>query len=105
MLAGRFAEGIAVLAGYKEDERFNTWWPLWYYLGVAYEASEELEEAEKCYLRVLQLSPSNVEAMESLAAYYKACGEMEKAEKYTRKIEVVKHNAQLDQAEKNTSLS
>ena len=105
VLAGRFAEGITILAGYKEDERFNTWWPLWYYLGVAYEAEEQLKDAESCYLRVLQLSPSNVEAMESLAAYYTASGEIEKAEKYTKKIAVVKHNAQLDKAEKSSSLS
>ena len=105
ILAGRFAEGISVLSAYQEDERFNTWWPLWYYLGVAYEASEQLEEAEKCYLHVLQLSPSNVEAMESLAAYYTACGMPEKSEKYTKKIAVVKQNAALDKAEKNTSLS
>ena len=74
-------------------------------LSVAYEAEEQLKDAESCYLRVLQLSPSNVEAMESLAAYYTASGEIEKAEKYTKKIAVVKHNAQLDKAEKSSSLS
>lgn len=105
VLAGRFEEGIAVLSGYEEDERFNTWWPLWYYLGVAYEAMEETEKSMECFKQVLQLSPSNTEAMDELAALYEVTGDQAMAEKYRKKIQVVKANAELDRAEKMEGMS
>ena len=101
VLAGRFAEGIGILSSYEEDERFNTWWPLWYYLGFAYSELGDRETAEKCYLEVLKLSPSNSDTMEKLAELYEAEGKSVLAEKYRKKIEVVKHNIELDKAEKN----
>ncbi len=105
ILAGRFADGIAVLSAYQEDARFNTWWPLWYYLGIAAEETGDGTEAERCYLQVLKLSPSNLETMERLVSYYEGSGASAQAEKYRQKIEVVKHNIELDQAEKSSSLS
>lgn len=105
VLAGRFGEGIEILSRYEEDERFNTWWPLWYYLAVAHEAQGNGDKAEQCYLQVLKLSPSNLEAMDSLASYYESCGEADRAEKYRRKIEVVRRNMELDKAEKRQSMS
>ncbi len=95
VLAGRFAEGIGILSSYEEDERFNTWWPLWYYLGFAYSELGDRETAEKCYLEVLKLSPSNSDTMEKLAELYEAEGNSVLAEKYRKKIEVVKHNIEL----------
>lgn len=100
VLAGRLEEGIEILSAYRDDERFNTWWPLWYYLGVAYGQLGESEEAEQCYLRVLKLSPSNLQAMEALEELYKNSGNEQMAEKYHKKMEVVKHNIELDKAEK-----
>ncbi len=105
VLAGRFDEGIEILSRYEEDERFNTWWPLWYYLAVAHEAQGNGGKAEQCYLQVLKLSPSNLEAMDSLASYYESCGEADLAEKYRKKIEVVRRNMELDKAEKRQSMS
>ena len=105
VLSGRFEEGLAVLEPYAEDERFNTWWPLWFYLGSAHNAMGDVERAEKEFLQVLQLSPSNVEAMDELVKIYEATGNAEKASKYANKIEVVKHNMELDKAEKNSALS
>lgn len=100
ILSGRFNEGVAILEGYKDDERFNTWWPLWYYLGVGYKELGRLEDAEEALLKVLKLSPSSAETMEELVDLYKKTGNQEKAEKYEKKIEVVKHNRELDLAEK-----
>lgn len=105
VLAGRCSEGIRILEPYKEDERFNTWWPLWYYLGAAYGEIGRLEEAEQSYLQVLKLSPSNLQAMEALKEYYEGCENEVLAEKYRKKIEVVKHNIEMDQAEKASGLS
>ncbi len=100
ILSGRFDEGVAILEGYKDDERFNTWWPLWYYLGVGYKELNRLEDAEEALLKVLKLSPSSAETMEELVDLYKRTDNQEKAQKYEKKIEVVKHNRELDLAEK-----
>lgn len=105
VLAGRFAEGIELLSAYEKDERFNTWWPLWYYLGVASEELGNTDKAEQYYLQVLKLSPSNLEVMEKLAEQYEAAGDMERAKKYRAKMEVVKHNIELDKAEKQKGMS
>ena len=39
---------------------------------------------------MLRLSPSNTDAMDALAAVYEALGDTEKAEKYSRKAELVR---------------
>ena len=100
ILAGRFDEGLGILEEYSQDERFNTWWPMWYYLGVGYKEIERYEDSEEALLKVLKLSPSNVETMEELVHLYTLTEQEDKKEKYEKKIEVVKHNRELDAAEK-----
>ena len=75
------------------------------YLGAAYKALEDPAEAERCFKQVLNLSPSNVEAMEELLAIYETQGDQEKVEKFSRKIEIVKYNAEMDKAERMNGLS
>ncbi len=99
VLSGRFEEGIEALAPYKEG-KYKDWWPLWYYLGIAYAETDRDEEAVVHLRHVLQLSPSNLETMEDLVKIYRRMGEEEMAAKYEKKIEVVKGNIALDQAEK-----
>lgn len=96
VLSGRFESGIEILSRYEEDERFNTWWPLWYYLGTAYRGLGDGDQAIRCFLRVLQYSPSNTEAMEQLEELYLAAGEQAKSEKYHAKIGVVRRNQEED---------
>ncbi|MCI8608257.1 MAG: hypothetical protein HFE73_01275 [Firmicutes bacterium] len=109
VLSGRYVEGIDVLSPYKEG-KFADWWPLWYYLGMAYSQLSEMEggkedstkmaeEAITHLLHVLQLSPSNIETMEELVKLYRQLDNQEKALKYEKKIQVVKENAALDRAE------
>ncbi|MCI5721142.1 MAG: hypothetical protein MR328_01545 [Firmicutes bacterium] len=105
ILSGRYNEGIDILSGYMEDERFNTWWPLWYYLGVAHKALGDSETAEKDFIQVLKLSPSNIETMKELVELYEAGGDAQRAEKYKGKIEIVKSNMEKDRAEKQSHLS
>ena len=99
VLSGRFAEGIERLSAYTEGE-YKDWWPLWYYLGTAYQGLEMPAEAVENYLKVLQLSPSNLEAMEELVRMYEVLGDAEKVEKYTKKMGVIKGNMELDRLEK-----
>lgn len=122
ILAGRYEDGIKILSAYVDDERYNTWWPLWYYLGVAnmelglakVEGTDEpgaiidmerVAAAEQYYQQVLKLSPSNIETMNELVEIYKAVGDTAKVEKYQGKIQVVKRNMELDQAAKQEGLS
>ena len=56
VLSGHFEGGIEVLSHYENDDRFNSWWPLWYYLGVAYKEIGEDEEAESHLLKTLTLA-------------------------------------------------
>jgi len=103
ILSGRFQGGIDILHSYEDDARFNTWWPLWYYLGTAYKGMDDPDTAETYFLKTLKFAPSNIDAMEELVAIYTAAGAEEKAEKYQKKIEIVKSNAELDREEKKAA--
>lgn len=105
VLSGRYAEGIVILEGYRDDERFNTWWPLWYYLGAAYSQTGDLHKAEEAFKQVLTLSPSNLEAMDELVEIYVANNEPEKAKKYSEKIALIQKNNAEDRGIKPGNLS
>lgn len=111
ILSSKYEEGIKVLEEYIDGE-YNEWWPLWYYLGVAYMsigedherdvsyvddiASTSYEEAIKDFKEVLKLSPSNSEVIAKLVVLYGKMGNVEMKEKYEKKLQVVQKNALLD---------
>lgn len=95
VLSGKYEEGIAALSPYCESE-FASWWPLWYYLGIAHGALEEDEEAVKCFREVLRYAPSNGDAMEELVRLYEKTGQEDLKEKYRKKLEIVRQNAEED---------
>lgn len=105
VLSGRFEQGIEELSPYVKDSRFDEWWPLWYYLGVAYSHTGDKVRAEESFRRVLEISPSNTEAMEELVSLYEAAGDEERREKYAEKIKLVKKNREEEKAERNKGLS
>ena len=96
ILAGRYQEGLEGLEAYREDNRFNTWWPLWFYLGCAYEETDRLEEAEDAYKRVLRLAPSHTDTMERLADLYRTMHDPIREKKYRDKIKLVHRNQEED---------
>jgi tetratricopeptide (TPR) repeat protein len=104
VISGRYERGIAALVKYEDDERFNTYWPLWYYLGIAYEETGDADEAVRCLKEVLRYSPSNRDAMKELADIYQSFGNAEMAEKYRHKIEIVDRNAELDKELKENTV-
>nr|WP_315022676.1 tetratricopeptide repeat protein [uncultured Aminipila sp.] len=89
VMAGRYEDGINKLDSYLNSQ-FKTWWPLPYYLGVAYSRVGELNEAVSCFKMVLTLNPSHIETMEELADIYSAQGDGENQQKYSKKIELIK---------------
>ncbi len=101
ILSNRFEEGIEALSPYKEGQ-FAQWWPLWYYLGTAYVGLENHEEAVSCFKEVLKYSPSNEEAMSQLVELYDILKDPENQEKYEKKLEIVRANAEEDAKLKET---
>lgn len=95
IMSGDYQGGMAVLEPYKES-RYAQWWPMWFYLGSAESAMGHTEEAVEAYKRVLQLSPSNTDAMEELAAIYSATGDDANAAKYRNKIGIVRSNLEAE---------
>ena len=112
VMSGRYQEGIDILSKYTDREEYKTFWPMWYYLGVAYKEIDMQDMAEAAFISVLRVSPSNLYAMEELVHLYKSQGRNDMATKYENKIALVQENAEKDradakemEAQENNSLS
>lgn len=89
ILAGRWGEGIDGLLPYRGTQ-YEDWWPLHYYLGTGYARIGEEEDAIDCFKRTLTLAPSQCQSMEELSALYEKRGETALAEKYRKKLAIVR---------------
>lgn len=96
VMAGRYEEGITRLEAFLQS-RFRTWWPLYYYLGVAYEMTGRKNEAISSFKKVLTMNASHLETMEELSAIYAQEGDRENKRKYEQKIQLIRKNMQEDQ--------
>ena len=88
IIAGRAAEGIALLEPYRESQ-FRNWWPMHFYLAQAYVDMDRPDDAVASYREVLRISPSNLEALMGLSDLYEALGNAELADKYRRKYRLL----------------
>ena len=89
IMAGRYEKGIETLEPFV-DSRFSRWWPLHYYLGVAYEMTGRRDDALRELKEALELNGSNLSIMEELLAIYEDEDDAANIEKYSRKIEMIK---------------
>ncbi|MCL1896049.1 MAG: tetratricopeptide repeat protein [Clostridiales bacterium] len=89
VLAGRWKKGLGILEPYKESQ-FRDWWPLWYYLGVAYARTGKSGEAENAFKRALKGSPRHIESLEELVELYEKKGARAEVKKYRDKLALVK---------------
>jgi len=69
---------------------------LWYYKGELYQKLDKLEEALKCYDRVIELQPNYIRALLNKARIYERQGDLEKAVEYYNKA-VENMNRDYDQ--------
>ncbi|MDR0876231.1 MAG: tetratricopeptide repeat protein [Clostridiales Family XIII bacterium] len=92
VLAERWEEGLEILENYK-DSVYKDWWPLWYYLGVAYARTGRAAEAEAAFKTALKGSPRHIETMEELVAIYEARGDKQGMKKYADKLALVRKDA------------
>ena len=86
--SGRYEEGIRVLEPYLQS-RFKDWWPLHYYLGLAYEETGQLPEAVAEFRKVLMINGSHLETMRELVKIYEETGDKANLKKYAGKIELI----------------
>lgn len=99
IMAGRMEEGKRILEPYL-DSRFNTWWPLHYYLGVAYKDTGDLEKAEERLLYALKKNPSHLESMEELADVFRMTDQPDRAQKYSKKAAVIRKQLEEEEEER-----
>ncbi len=88
VIAGRAAEGIALLEPYRNSQ-FRNWWPMHYYLAQAYTDTDRPDDAVASYREVLRIVPSNTDALLALSELYEALGNDELADKYRRKYQLL----------------
>jgi len=86
--AGQIEDGLRILEPYVNTE-YGKWWPLHFNLACAYRELGHREEAVEGFLKVLETSPSNYDAMVALSELYAELGDAEKAEKYLNKSKLV----------------
>ncbi len=91
VIAGRYEEGLDALEKYL-DTGAKSWWPLHYYLGVAYSMTGDDTQAAERFKNVLRLNASHVETMDELTEIYERLGETELADKYRKKAALVRGN-------------
>ena len=96
MLAGRYESGIAMLEPFL-NTKYSDWWPLYYYLGVAYEMTGNRSEAVDSLKKALKLNGSHLETMKELLAIYEDEGDKANIRKYSNKIEMVQSNIKAEQ--------
>lgn len=88
VMAGRYEKGTALLEPFLSS-RFNDWWPLHYYLGVAYEMTDKRSKAVSEFKKALQLNGSHLETMKELLLIYEDEGDKENIKKYSEKIKMI----------------
>lgn len=90
IVAGRYAEGLEVLERFKGSSHMK-WWPLPYYLGVGYSRTDRPQEALEMLKAALKGNPSGVEIMTELVLVNNALGDEVGAEKYKKKIDLIRN--------------
>jgi tetratricopeptide (TPR) repeat protein len=98
ILAGRFDDGIDILEPFLE-RKYKDWWPLHYYLGVAYKETGRTGEAVARFKNVLAMNASHLETMEELLAIYKEQGDKENVTKFETKIKLIKADLEREKKE------
>ncbi|HVI40269.1 MAG TPA: tetratricopeptide repeat protein [Anaerovoracaceae bacterium] len=98
VLSGRYELGIDMLEPYMET-KFKDWWPMSYYLGVAYQKTGNNKDAVASFKHVLGLQPSHVESMEELADIYAESKDKENELKYRKKAELIRSGGHKEKGE------
>lgn len=99
VISGRYQEGLITLIQFQ-NTNYDTWWPLHFYLGIAYEELKNYEMAKLEYEKTLQLNAAQIEAMNGLIRIYTSENNEEMMQKYVKKKAIVEENLKLDMEER-----
>ncbi len=88
---GDLESGLKILEPYV-DSQYGNWWPLHFYLGLAYRELGHLKEAIEGFKKVLSLDASNYDACIALTKLYEEAGDEQNKEKYSKKAEIILKN-------------
>jgi tetratricopeptide (TPR) repeat protein len=91
VLAGRYEAGLEILEPFVGGS-YDGWWPLHYYLGLAFNQIGWQFRAIECFQKVLRLNPSHIDTMFELADAFAAVGDRVNEKKYRQKAELVQAN-------------
>lgn len=95
ILAARYDEGVEKLEPFLKTQ-FNTWWPLYYYLGVGYLMIGRRADAISSFKKVLTMNASHIETMKELVAIYDEDGDRVNKRKYEQKIHIVQEGLEAE---------
>jgi tetratricopeptide (TPR) repeat protein len=98
VLSGRYEDGIDILEPFLE-KKYKDWWPLHYYLGVAYQQTGKTGEAVARFKNVLSMNASHLETMEELLAIYRSQGDKENITKFETKIKLIRADLEREKKE------
>lgn len=98
VLAGRYDDGIDILEPFLE-KKYKDWWPLHYYLGVAYQQTGRTGDAVARFKNVLAMNASHLETMEELLTIYRSQGDKENTAKYETKIKIIRADLERERKE------
>lgn len=96
--AGRMQQGLEKLEPYL-DTKFKTWWPMHYYLGLAYKYTGRTGEAVARFKQALALNGTHLETMKELLDIYKKQNDKENIVKYSTKIEMIEGKLSEEKAD------
>lgn len=91
ILSGRNQKGLEILEKFSLDAKYEKWWPLSYYLGIAYKRIGRTDEAIFSFEKVLRLNSSHISTMKELIEIYSDRNDMENVTKYRRKVGIIKN--------------
>ena len=89
VMDGQYDKGIGILEKYLDTEHMG-WWPLPYYLGVAYSRTGRYQESLSMLKTAFQGNPSSGEILAELIMVNKELGDEVSVEKYKKKLEIVR---------------
>ena len=95
VISGRYQEGLNILISFLGSD-YDTWWPLHFYLGTAYEELGNDVMAIEEFKTALKYNAASLDSIDGLIRTYTRCGDEAMVNKYTQKKEIIIKNLKAD---------
>lgn len=88
VISGNYEKGLELLLPFMSG-KYESWWPLHFYLGIAFEETGSDIMAVMEYKKTLELNALCIDAIDGLIRIYDAASDDENVEKYTKKKQII----------------